>query len=195
MAARGSVESSPERETIAGSEPARGEPEPGDAVPGEPGGARRRARITEDPIDPTALAAAPVPRAHGAALLFLGVVRDHADERAVEGLRYDAYREMAEEELGRIVADAEERFGVTDVEAVHRIGALDIGEPSVAVRVSSAHRGPAYEASRWIMEEIKARLPVWKEERYADGQEAWVVGRDPRERPTAPPAGDGGEGP
>ncbi len=139
------------------------------------------ARITSDPIRPASLLDGAVPPEHGAALLFLGVVRDHNEGRSVSGLRYDAYREMAEEELEAIVGEARDRFGVRDVCAVHRVGTLDVGEVSVAVRVSSAHRAEAYDASRWIMERIKERLPVWKKERYVEGGEEWLEGRDPRD--------------
>lgn len=116
----------------------------------------------------------------GAVLLFLGTVRDHNEGRPVRGMRYEAYEAMARETLEEILREVAERTGVETLAAVHRVGELDIGEVSVAVAVSSPHRGEAYEASRAVMEEIKQRLPVWKKEFYADGDEDWVAGRDPR---------------
>ncbi len=115
----------------------------------------------------------------GASLLFLGVVRDHNDGRSVAGVQYDAYEEMAEQVLSEIVDEAARAAGTDRVAAVHRIGELSIGEVSVAIAVSSPHRAEAYDASRYIIEEIKKRLPVWKKERYSDGVEEWVAGSTP----------------
>ena len=115
----------------------------------------------------------------GAVLLFLGVVRDHADGRAVSGMRYDAYTEMAEPVLAEIAREAAERLGTDRLAVVHRYGELEVGEVSVAIAVSSPHRAEAFEASRYVIEEIKKRLPVWKKEHYVDGSEAWVEGTVP----------------
>ncbi len=131
------------------------------------------------PIDPTSVLERVGERADGAALLFLGVVRDHADGRPVEGMRYDAYVEMAEGVLAEIAAEAAERLGTDRVAVVHRTGELAIGEVSVAIAVSSPHRAEAYDASRYVIEEIKKRLPVWKKEHYTDGAAAWVEGAVP----------------
>lgn len=136
--------------------------------------------VTEEPIDPGDVLARVGDDADGAVLLFLGVVRDHADGRPVSGMRYEAYREMAERELSAIVADAAERHGTPRLAVVHRIGELAIGEVSVAIAVSSPHRAPAYGASRFVIESIKERLPVWKHEHYTDGGSRWVEGVDPR---------------
>lgn len=112
----------------------------------------------------------------GAAILFLGVVRDHADGRAVSGMRYDAYEEMAATVLAEIATEAAERLGTDRVAVIHRVGELAIGEVSVAIAVSSPHRAESFDASRYVIEEIKKRLPVWKKERYVDGAEEWVEG-------------------
>ena len=136
-------------------------------------------RITQDPIDPGEVLAAVGSAADGAVLLFLGTVRDHNEGRAVRGLHYDAYAEMAQSELQAIVREASQRFGTDRIRAVHRLGALDIGEVSVAVAVSSPHRAAAFDAARWVMEELKARLPIWKKEAYVDGEDAWVRGTTP----------------
>ena len=115
----------------------------------------------------------------GALLLFLGVVRDHHDGRRVRGLVYEAYREMAEETLARIAGEAEARFGTDRIVVLHRVGALVVGEVSTAIAVATPHREEAYGASRYIIEEIKKRLPVWKLEEYAEGEARWVEGRVP----------------
>ncbi len=137
--------------------------------------------ITDAPIEPEAVLAQVGDASDGAVLLFLGVVRNHADERPVRGMRYEAYREMAERELAAIAGEAAERLGTDRIAVVHRTGELSIGEPSVAIAVSSPHRAEAYDASRFVIEAIKARLPVWKHEHYADGASRWVEGVDPRE--------------
>jgi molybdopterin synthase catalytic subunit len=116
--------------------------------------------------------------AHGAACSFLGVVRDHHAGRPVTRLEYQAYGAMAEAECGRIVAEAERRWPCR-VALRHRIGALSIGDAAVAIAVGSSHRAEAFEACRFVIEELKRRVPIWKRETYADGSEAWVD-------PTAP---------
>jgi molybdopterin synthase catalytic subunit len=142
------------------------------------------ASIGPEPIDPAAVLARVGSREDGATLLFLGVVRDHADGRAVSGMRYDAYAEMAEPVLEEIAREAAERLGTDRLAVVHRYGELDVGEVSVAIAASSPHRAEAFDASRYVIEEIKKRLPVWKKEHYVDGSAAWVEG-------TVPPAPEG----
>jgi molybdopterin synthase catalytic subunit len=142
------------------------------------------ARVTDAPLDAAALLAEAVSPADGAALLFLGVVRNENDGRAVGHLEYQAYAEMAEAEMGRIAAEARARWDTGRIVLVHRVGRLEVGEASVAVVVASPHRGDAYAASRYVMEELKRRVPVWKREGYVDGDSRWVPGFDP-------PVGDG----
>ena len=120
--------------------------------------------------------------ADGAVLLFLGTVRDHNDGRPVERLHYDAYQDMALRELRAIGEAAAERAGSDRVAIVHRTGTLEIGDVSLAVAVSSPHRAEAFDAMRWIIEEIKRRLPVWKKEHYADGKGEWLDGEVPAAR-------------
>jgi len=134
------------------------------------------AEITDAEIVPGALLEAVSSDGHGAALLFLGTVRDHADGRPVSGMRYEAYLEMAERVMTEIAGAAAERMEAGALAVVHRIGTLDLREASVGIAVATPHRAPAYEVNRWIIEEIKRRLPVWKHEHYADGAAAWVVG-------------------
>ncbi len=135
--------------------------------------------ITSDPIDTAGVLAKVGHAEDGAVLLFLGVVRDHNDGRPVSGVGYEAYAEMAEGVLAELAAEAAERLTTDRIAVIHRVGELGIGEASVAIAVSSPHRAEAYEASRYVIEEIKKRLPVWKHERYSDGTTDWVEGRRP----------------
>jgi molybdopterin synthase catalytic subunit len=135
-----------------------------------------QAWITEDPLDVNRLLSAVSGPGNGAVLLFLGVVRNRADGRPVAGMRYEAYEPMARAELSGIVEEAEERFDVSAVAAAHRLGELGLEEASLVITVSSPHRPAAYDASRWVLEEVKRRLPVWKHEHYTDGSSSWVAG-------------------
>ncbi len=143
--------------------------------------------VTTEPLDPTAILDMVGAEEDGAVLLFLGIVRDHNDGRRVSGMRYDAYVPMAEKVLGEIAAEAAARLGTDRIVVAHRIGELQIGEASVAIAVSSPHRAEAYEASRYVIEEIKKRLPVWKEEHYIEGDARWLDGQVP---PVPEAAGD-----
>src|SRR5690606_26526454 len=96
------------------------------------------------------------------------------DGRTVNGLDYSAYGPMAERELAAIVADATQRWSGARIACEHRIGSLDLGDASVVIAVAHPHRGEAFDAARFVIEELKARLPIWKRERYADGTLAWV---------------------
>ncbi len=137
------------------------------------------ADVTTDVIDVHEVLARVGSSEDGASILFLGVVRDHAEGRAVSGMRYDAYVEMAGPVLRAIAEEAAERLGTDRVAVVHRVGELDIGEVSVAIAVSSPHRAESFDASRYVIEEIKKRLPVWKKEHYVDGTDDWVKGTTP----------------
>jgi molybdopterin synthase catalytic subunit len=136
-------------------------------------------RVTSDPIDAAALLAAAPAASDGAALLFLGVVRNENEGRSVGHLDYEAYVPMAERVMGEIVSEATGRWETGTISVVHRVGRLEIGEASVAIVVSSPHRGDAYAASRYIIEELKTRVPIWKREGYIDGESEWLSGADP----------------
>lgn len=139
---------------------------------------RHDARIVDGPLPPelTQAAALRAP-GHGGIASFLGVVRDHARGRAVAGLFYECYRPMAERVLAALIAEAAERFDAQLAAIVaHGTGAMAPGEVSLAIHVSSAHRGPAFDACRHLLERIKQDLPVWKRQRYADGSEEWLKG-------------------
>ena len=128
----------------------------------------------ERPLDPSGALGAVGRPGDGAVLLFLGRVRDSSHGRRVVGLEYEAYGEMAASELRRIAEEAAERFEVGEIYAGHRLGSLQPGEVSVMVAVASPHRDVGYAASRYVIEEIKKRLPVWKREKYSDGSRRWL---------------------
>ena len=107
--------------------------------------------------------------ADGAACTFVGVVRDHNRGRAVVRLEYEAYEEMALPLMEEIAAEAKRRFRVTAVSIVHRLGRMEIGEPSVAVAAFAPHRADAFAACRYAIDALKATVPIWKKEFYADG--------------------------
>jgi len=133
-----------------------------------------RSALTDHPIDTAALVAEVAREANGATLLFIGTVRDVNDDRAVTGIEYTAYRSMAEREMGDIVREAAEKFGTADIVVEHRLGELTIGDASVAIAVAHPRRNAAYDASRYVIEQLKKRVPVWKLELYVDGTREWV---------------------
>jgi molybdopterin synthase catalytic subunit len=143
-----------------------------------------RVSLVEVAIDPSALVAQVVRPEAGAIDLFLGIVRDHAPDetgvvRPVTLLEYEAYRPMALAEMGRIVAELEARIGGVELAVIHRVGALRVGEIAVACVASAPHRGEAFEACRALIDEIKARVPIWKREHGPDGA-YWVGWHDAR---------------
>jgi molybdopterin synthase catalytic subunit len=139
-----------------------------------------RCRVVDEPIDATALLREVVGPSDGAALLFWGVVRNENEGRAVARLEYQAYAGMAEREMEKIAAEARERWRTGEIMVVHRVGRLEVGEASVAIVVAAPHRAEVYEASRYVIEELKRRVPVWKREGYVDGPSEWVRGYTPR---------------
>lgn len=138
-----------------------------------------RCRVVEEPIDAAALLAGAAGPGDGCAILFLGTVRDRNEGREVGHLEYRAYRPMAERVLEEIVREAEGRWEVGEMRVVHRVGRLEIGEASVAIVVAAPHRGDAYEASRYVIEELKKRVPIWKREGYLEGDSEWLPGATP----------------
>jgi molybdopterin synthase catalytic subunit len=133
-----------------------------------------RAAIVLHPLDAAALLAEVASDAHGATTLFVGTVRNVNLGRPVTGIEYSAYETMATAELQRILAEAGERFAGVQVVVEHRIGTLALGEASVIVATAHAHRAPALDAQRYVVEELKKRVPVWKREHYTDGTREWV---------------------
>lgn len=126
-------------------------------------------RIQRGVIELAELEAAVARPGAGALLSFSGVTRNSFGGREVLGLEYEAYPEMAEAELARIAAEARERWPEVRLAMVHRLGRLAVGEASVVVSVSAPHRDAAYAASRFAIDTLKARVPIWKKELYADG--------------------------
>ena len=112
--------------------------------------------------------------AAGAYVSFEGWVRNHNEGKAVDALEYEAYEALAIKEGNRIVEEALQKFDVYKIHAVHRVGSLGIGDLAVIVRAWSAHRAQAFDACRYVIDEIKGRVPVWKLEHYSDGSRDWV---------------------
>jgi len=110
----------------------------------------------------------------GALVVFEGWIRDHNEGQAVERLEYEVYRPVAEKEGAKIIAEAHERYAISHALCIHREGLLELGECAVIVCVSSAHRDAAFDACRYIIDETKSRLPIWKKEHYVSGISEWV---------------------
>lgn len=137
--------------------------------------------MTRDPIQTEEILESIRTASDGAVVLFLGVVRDQNEGRVVEGIEYEAYQEMAVSVLTAIAREAGESADTERIAVAHRTGELEVGEVGLAIAVGSPHREEAYQASRYIIEEIKKRLPVWKKERFTDGETIWVEGVPPAE--------------
>jgi molybdopterin synthase catalytic subunit len=131
------------------------------------------AHLVERPLDLQPLVAQVSAPERGGVACFLGVVRNHHGGRDVLRLDYSAYVQMAEAECDRILTEARSRWPV-EVALEHRIGSLAIGDAAVAVAAASAHRDAAFAACRYVIEETKRRVPIWKREFYADGSVGWV---------------------
>ncbi|MBI4424478.1 MAG: molybdenum cofactor biosynthesis protein MoaE [Elusimicrobia bacterium] len=134
-----------------------------------------RAALRREPLRLDALLAFVSSSGHGAVASFLGVVRDRHEGRGVVGVTYDAFEPLAARCLGELAAEAAERFGAR-VAVEHRFGRLAVGEASLAIAAGAPHRGPALDACRWVLEEVKLRLPVWKREHYESGDSRWLSG-------------------
>jgi molybdopterin synthase catalytic subunit len=133
-----------------------------------------RFRLSTSPIDPQALRIELQDPACGGYAAFEGWVRDHNEGQQVTRLEYEAFAALAEREGERIAAEANERFGVPKILCVHRVGALGIGELAVWVGASAPHRDEAFRACRYVIDEIKHRVPIWKKEHYFNGDSGWV---------------------
>ncbi len=131
-------------------------------------------RVSSTPLDEPALRADLSDPACGGYAAFEGWVRDHNDGRRVRRLEYEAFEPLAIQEGERIIAEAIARFGVEHAACAHRIGALEIGESAVWVGVTARHRDEAFRACRYIIDEVKHRVPIWKKEHYEDGDSGWV---------------------
>lgn len=134
----------------------------------------QRFDLADAPFDIAPLRARLLRAEAGAYASFEGWVRNHNEGRAALGLRYEAYAALARAEGEAVLAEALSRFGIADAACVHRTGDLAVGDLAVWVGVSAAHRDAAFGACRWIIDEVKTRVPIWKHERYADGDAAWL---------------------
>lgn len=148
-------------------------------------GGAQRARIVRERIDTQAILAAIKRPEDGAAVIFDGVVRNNTHGRRTLYLDYESYEAMALKQLESVAQQAITTYSVRDVAIVHRLGRLEIGETSVCIVVASAHRGPAFDACRWIIDTLKKTVPIWKKEYFADGA-VWADGEPfPPEIPNA----------
>jgi molybdopterin synthase catalytic subunit len=145
--------------------------------------------LSERPLDVSAVLAAVADDEHGGTAVFVGTTRREAGAGEVAALEYEAYEELALAEMRRVASEAEQAWGAR-VAVAHRVGAVAVGEPSVVVAASAGHRPAAFAACRQVIDELKARVPVWKRAVRADGTGAWIDGRDrvhPRPHPTGSP--------
>jgi molybdopterin synthase catalytic subunit len=130
--------------------------------------------ITDAPIDHAALTERVRSHQAGAVCTFLGTVREMTAGRQTLSLAYEAYPEMATKKMAELEEEARSRWPIIELALVHRVGHLDLGEISVVVAVSCPHRDQAFEACRWLIDTLKEVVPIWKQERWADGTEEWV---------------------
>jgi molybdopterin synthase catalytic subunit len=131
--------------------------------------------LTAQPLDRAALVDAVSYPGAGGIVIFEGIVRDNARGKQVRYLEYEIYEEMAREQIKTIIQEAQQRFGVERVAVAHRSGRLEIGEASVIIVVATPHRDEAFEACRYIIDTLKATVPIWKKEVATNGEE-WVEG-------------------
>ncbi|MEX0651513.1 MAG: molybdenum cofactor biosynthesis protein MoaE [Actinomycetota bacterium] len=139
-------------------------------------GARVLTRVQEAPLSLDELARAVADPAAGAVCTFTGTVRDHSEAGSVTGLTYEAWHELAEQRLAELANEILERWPARRVAIVHRVGELAVGEASVIVAVSAAHRAEAFEACRHGIERLKQDVPIWKKEGLVSGDAHWVMG-------------------
>jgi molybdopterin synthase catalytic subunit len=109
----------------------------------------------------------------GAVVIFIGMVRDHNEGKKVKRVSYSSFDEMARKEIDKIVSEAKSRWPIGEVHLAHRVGSLEVGDLSVVIAISSAHRVEAFEACRFVIDTLKKTVPIWKEEFYDSGK-AWI---------------------
>ena len=130
--------------------------------------------LADTPFDTAVLRAQLLDDRVGGYASFEGWVRNHNDGRAVHGLRYEAYAALAESEGEAILEEALVRFDILDARCVHRVGDIEVGGLAVWVGVAAAHRDAAFAACRFVIDEVKSRVPIWKHERYLEGDPGWL---------------------
>jgi molybdopterin converting factor subunit 1 len=162
----------------------------GETPPRQPAGRRRYASIVREIIDTQSIVAGLKRGEDGAGLVFEGIVRNQTRGRKTLYLDYEAYEEMALEQMESLAGQAVQQFQVRDVAIVHRLGRLEIGETSVLIAVTSAHRAAAFDACRWLIDTLKRTVPIWKKEYFEDGA-VWADGESfPEEIPRANSGGE-----
>ena len=134
-----------------------------------------RIELTRERIDAGGIVAAMKAGEDGAVVVFDGIVRNHTRGRQTLFLNYEAYEEMALTQMRALAEKSVADFGVRDVAVVHRLGKLEVGETSVLIVVSSAHRAAAFDACRWLIDTLKKTVPIWKKEHFVDGA-VWADG-------------------
>ena len=135
-----------------------------------------RVAVKAEPLDPELLLAEVSDPAVGAIVLFLGTARDHSKGKSdISYLEYEAYPELVEAKIAEVVAEACRLWPIHAVAVEHRVGEVQVGQPSVAVAVSAAHRDAAFSAGRYLIDELKSRAPIWKKEHWPGGAD-WVEG-------------------
>jgi molybdopterin synthase catalytic subunit len=145
-------------------------------LPPVSGGAEQeRVWLTREPIDSVRIVGEIKAGEDGAVVIFDGIVRNNTRGRETLFLDYEAYETMALTQMRALAEEAVERFRVRDVALVHRLGRIEIGETSVLIVVASAHRGPAFDACRWLIDTLKKTVPIWKKEHFVDGA-VWAAG-------------------
>ena len=137
-----------------------------------------RAGLTRDAIGTQELIVEVSESGNGATSVFIGTVRSQNNGRDVQSIEYSAYEPMAEKEILSILREASEQYGVNNIVAEHRLGEIQIGEASIVIVAADPHRAPALDALRYVIEQVKKRVPIWKLEHYADGERSWVSAVD-----------------
>jgi molybdopterin synthase catalytic subunit len=130
--------------------------------------------LTKEPIDTADCLSRVASNQAGAVVLFLGTTREFTGERRTTSLDYECYPTMAEKKMAELESEARQKWPIVECVIVHRLGRLQLGEASVAIAVSSPHRGDAFAAGQWLIDRLKEVVPIWKKENWADGTSEWV---------------------
>jgi len=157
-------------------------------IPGMPATSSDIIKLVREPIEPQVLVAHVRGRADGAIVMFDGFVRDHSKNRRTQYLEYEAYEPMALAKMQEIAAHLHDNFAIHGIAMVHRLGRLDIGETSILIVVSAAHRVAAFDACRFAIDTLKRTVPIWKKEYFEDGS-VWADGELPP-GPSATPSAE-----
>jgi len=147
--------------------------------------------LTRQPIEPVALLQGLAGPDCGAVALFVGLVRRAPEDGPVTAIEYTAYEAMVEAEWSRIIGEARERWPLARARACHRVGLVSVGEVSIAVAAAAPHRAEAFAVCRYVVEEAKRRLPVWKQEIFDDGTRRWKADRATGPEAVEPGGGEG----